>query len=71
MRKRGKPPVNKLGQPHPDVVESTIDVQRQGTNGIKINFKAETQGIGLIHVYYAGKFVKTIRLNLTTDMEVK
>ena len=38
---------------------------------VKLDFTKDTNGIGKIHLYYAGKFVKTINVNLTKDMEVK
>lgn len=37
---------------------------------VKLDFTQVTNGIGRIHLYYAGKFVKTININLTKDMEV-
>ena len=69
MRKMGDLPKNRLGQPHPDPVKSTINVRRSGEHAIKIDFTEPTGGRGLIHLYYAGSFVKTIRVNLITDME--
>ena len=41
------------------------------SDAVKLDFTAATNGIGNIHLYYAGKFVKTIRVNLTKDMELK
>lgn len=38
---------------------------------VKLDFTSVTNGIGKIHLYYAGKFVKTINVNLTKSMEVK
>ena len=37
---------------------------------VKLDFTKETNGIGKIHLYYAGKFVRTININLTQKMEV-
>jgi hypothetical protein len=53
-------------------VMSRINFRRMPEgDGVKLDFTAATNGIGSIHLYYAGKFVKTIRVNLTEDMEVK
>lgn len=38
---------------------------------VKLDFTTVTNGTGKIHLYYTGKFVKTISVNLTSDMEVK
>lgn len=38
---------------------------------VKLDFTSRTNGIGKIHLYYAGKFVRTINVNLTKNMEVK
>lgn len=51
--------------------KSLINFRRSGDKEVKLDFTAATNGTGLIHLYYAGKFVKTIRVNLTRDMEVK
>jgi len=51
--------------------KSTIDFRREGDKAVKLNFTAATQGIGEIHLYYAGKYVKTIKVNLTDNMEMK
>ena len=51
--------------------KSMINFRRVGDKAIKLDFISETNGIGEIHLYYAGKFVKTIHVNLTKDMEVK
>ena len=50
--------------------KSTINFRRIGDKAVKLDFTSETQGTGLIHLYYAGKFVKTVRVNLTRDMEM-
>ena len=70
MSKRQGKPAYMPKNPHPSVEKSVINVRRSGSNAIKIDFTEATKGIGMIHVYYAGKFVKTIRLNLTEDMGV-
>ena len=55
---------------HKPVTEkSLINFRRAGGKGVKLDFTKETNGTGLIHLYYAGNFVKTIRINLTRDME--
>lgn len=51
--------------------KSLINFRRSGDKAVKLDFTASTQGIGMIHLYYAGKFVKTIQVNLTEDMEGK
>ena len=51
--------------------KSLINFRREGDDVIKLDFTSGTNGIGSIHLYYAGKFVKTIRVDLTKDMEVK
>lgn len=38
---------------------------------VKLDFTSVTNGIGKIHLYYAGKFVKTVNVNLTSNMEVE
>jgi hypothetical protein len=50
--------------------KSLINFRRSGDKEVKLDFTKDTDGTGLIHLYYAGKFVKTIRVNLTRDMEV-
>lgn len=52
-------------------VMSRINFRRMSKgDAVKLDFTAVTNGIGKIHLYYAGKFVKTINVNLTKDMEV-
>ena len=51
--------------------KSLINFRREGDHAVKLDFTAGTNGIGSIHLYYSGKFVKTIRVDLTKDMEVK
>lgn len=48
-----------------------INFRRENQQEILLDFIAPTHGIGKIHLYYAGKFVKTMNINLTSDMEVK
>jgi len=50
--------------------KSKINFRRDGDTSIKLDFTTESNGIGKIHLYYAGKFVKTINIDLTKDMEV-
>jgi hypothetical protein len=38
---------------------------------VKLDFTHATNGIGKIHLYYAGKYVQTVNVNLTSKMEVK
>lgn len=53
-------------------VMSRINFRRMAKgDAVKLDFTAATQGQGTIHLYYAGKFVKSIRVNLTKDMEVE
>lgn len=53
-------------------VMSRINFRRMPEgDGVKLDFTVATNGIGSIHLYYAGKFVKTIHVNLTKDMELK
>ena len=51
--------------------KSMINFKRSGDKAIKLDFTSETNGTGLIHLYYAGEFVKTIKVDLTKDMEVE
>lgn len=53
-------------------VMSRINFRRLPTGDeVKLDFTDVTKGIGKIHLYYAGKFVKTINVNLTKNMEMK
>lgn len=56
----------------PESEYSRINFRRvKDKDELKIDFTAVTNGRGKIHLYYAGKFVKTIGINLTKDMEMK
>lgn len=50
---------------------SMVNFRRQGDRTVKLDFTERTGGKGIIHLYYAGKFVKTIKIDLTSGMEVK
>lgn len=50
--------------------KSLINFRRQGDYGVKLNFTKETDGRGAIQLYFAGNYVKTIRIDLFEDMKV-
>ena len=55
-----------------EAVYSRINFRRlPDKDEVKLDFTNATNGIGKIHLYYAGKFVKTISVNLTKNMEMK
>lgn len=51
-------------------MKSMIEVEKKGVRQLKVNFIKESHGIGRIDLYYAGNFVKNIKVDLTSDMEV-
>lgn len=62
----------KLSKVIPESIYSRINFRRlTDKDEVKLDFTGVTNGIGKIHLYYAGKFVKTIGVNLTKDMEVR
>ena len=70
MRKYAKESKRKLGDNHFIPPKSLINIHRIESNVMNIDFIEETLGIGTLHLFYAGKYVRTLNINLTSDMEV-
>ena len=47
-----------------------IKFKVKGDRHVGLNFLAKTNGRSIIDLFYAGKYVKTLRIDLTHDMEV-
>lgn len=47
-----------------------IEFKAKGAKRVGLNFVKESKGRGSIDFFYAGKYVKTLQIDLTSDMEV-